>query len=281
MKKILLPTDFSPNSWNAIAYALELFKDQECTFYLLNIYKPVIYHIENVLMNPAQFEMGDVIRETSLKGLAALEQKIQEQFNNPNHSFECIAAFNTLVLEIKEIVEEKDVDYVVMGTKGASGAKEVLFGSNTVHVFRNIKCPVLAVPDNFEYESPFEILFPSDFELDFQDAHILPLLNLASQFNSRVHILHVITHDALNERQMQNKQKLEDYFKPIPHLFHFDQNKKIPEAISNFQLKSRINLLVMVNNKHSIFENLFFKSSINQIGFHLNSPFLVIPSKLN
>ena len=28
MKNILLPTDFSDNSWNAIQYAVELFKDE-------------------------------------------------------------------------------------------------------------------------------------------------------------------------------------------------------------------------------------------------------------
>ncbi|WP_373282945.1 universal stress protein [Aquaticitalea lipolytica] len=35
MKNILLPTDFSDNSWNAIKYALQLFKDEKCTFHLL------------------------------------------------------------------------------------------------------------------------------------------------------------------------------------------------------------------------------------------------------
>ena len=43
------------------------------------------------------------------------------------------------------VVEDKAIDYVVMGTKGATGAKEVLFGSNTVHVFKKVKCPVLAL----------------------------------------------------------------------------------------------------------------------------------------
>ena len=35
-KSILLPTDFSDNSWSAIVYALKLYAETECTFYLLN-----------------------------------------------------------------------------------------------------------------------------------------------------------------------------------------------------------------------------------------------------
>ncbi|WP_299528057.1 universal stress protein, partial [uncultured Lutibacter sp.] len=37
MKNILLPTDFSENSWNAIKYALELYKKTACNFYLLHV----------------------------------------------------------------------------------------------------------------------------------------------------------------------------------------------------------------------------------------------------
>ena len=40
MKNILLPTDFSENSWNAIKYAISFFKNQDCNFYLLHI-KPI------------------------------------------------------------------------------------------------------------------------------------------------------------------------------------------------------------------------------------------------
>ena len=61
------------------------------------------------------------------------------------------------------------MDLIVMGTKGASGLKEVLFGSNTVHVIKNAKCPVLAVPSEFVFESPREILFPSDYEVSFNE----------------------------------------------------------------------------------------------------------------
>jgi nucleotide-binding universal stress UspA family protein len=279
MKKILLPTDFSENSWNAIKYALQLFKDEKCKFFLLNTYTPIIYHIEYVLVNPAQFGLGDAIRETALRGLESVMEKVDEHFSNPNHEFESIAAFNTLVPEIRELTEQHDLDYVIMGTKGATGAKEILFGSNTVQVFKNIKCPVIAVPNNFDYEVPKEILFPSDYNIAFQNKHLDPMINIAVKFDSRMHVLHTSNDEALSEWEEKNREILEDKFKSITHLFHFIKYQKVPEAISNFQLKVRINLLVMINNKHSFFENLFFKSNINQIGFHLNIPFMVIPSK--
>ncbi len=279
MKKILLPTDFSENSWNAINYALHLFKNETCKFYLLNTYTPVIYHVEYVMVEPAQFGMVDSIRNESLSQLNEIKDRILKNYNNTNHSIEIISSFNTLISEIKDVIEDKAIDYVVMGTKGATGAKEILFGSNTVHAFKNVKCPILAVPDNFDFEKLHEVLFPTDYEVNYKNHHIKPIIDLVSLFTTRVNILNVSYGYDLSENQEENMKKLKNYFKDVPHLFHSVSNQNVPEAITSFQVKARINLLVMINNKHSFFENLFFKSTINQIGFHLNVPFLVIPSK--
>ena len=43
MKNILIPTDFSDNAWNAITYAINLFKKKECTFYLVNVLPVTAY----------------------------------------------------------------------------------------------------------------------------------------------------------------------------------------------------------------------------------------------
>lgn len=280
MKNILLPTDFSDNSWNAIKYAIKLYKFEECTFHLFNAYIPIIYHVEYILAYPAQFGLGDAIREASLQSLDRLMGRITKEFkNNPNHKFETIARFDTLVLGLKELIEERHIDLIVMGTKGATGAKEVLLGSNTVQVFRNMKCPILAIPSDFEYESPLEILFPTDLDVDYQKTSLDLLVALALIHNSRIHVLHVSTGYDLTDMQENHKMMLENMFKSIAYLFHDVESMEISDAINKFQYTHKINMLAMINNKHSFFENLFFQNTINQIGFHLNMPFLVIPSK--
>ncbi|MBT8377284.1 MAG: universal stress protein [Bacteroidia bacterium] len=280
MKRILLPTDFSENSWNAIVYALQLFKDDDCTFYLLNTYTPIIYHVEYVLINPGQFGLGDAIRQTSLDNLEEFKSKILSDFPNSRHKIESKASFNTLISEIEDMVEEKGIDFIVMGTKGATGAKEVLFGTNTVQVIKHAKCPTIAIPEDFRFESPHEILFPADLEINFEERHINPLKSIAQAFVARINILHVSHGYELSEAQLSNKQKLETYIKGIANLYHDVRSESVTKAIDDFQIKAKINLLVMINNKHSFFENMFFKSTLNEIGFHLKIPFLVIPSKV-
>lgn len=280
MKHILLPTDFSANSWNAIKYAVQLYKDETCTFHLFNAYIPIIYHVEYVLINPAQFGMGDAVKEASLLSLNKLVDRISNKFgDNPKHTFETIARFDALIPGVKELIDERHVDIIIMGTQGATGAKEVLFGSNTVHVFKEVKCPILAIPSDFDYESPIEILFPTDLEVDYKNSHIKVLKELAELHNARVNVMHVSNGYDLSAVQEKNKLILESVFKSTAYLFHDIEMMDIKDAINKFQIKAKINLLAMINNKHSFFENLFFKSTIHQIGFHLKTPFLVIPLK--
>lgn len=279
MKHILLPTDFSNNSWNAIKYALQLFKDLECTFHLLHVYTPIIYQVQYFEVPTNQASLIDEIKESSNTQLDNQLDKMNSEFKNEQHTFHKISSFNTLENEVAALYQKKVFNFIVMGTKGASGITEVLFGSNTVHIIKNAKCPVLAIPNNFSFEYPREILFPSDYEIDFKKELIQPIINIASIFNARIDILNASYGYDLSEKQEQNKKRLELHFKNNTHLFHSVSNKSVSEAISNFQVKTRVNLLVMINNKHSFFENLFFTSKINKIGFHLNIPFLVIPAK--
>lgn len=278
MKRILLPTDFSDNSWNAISYALQLFKNDTCTFTLLNTYTPIIYQLEAAEMGTAQFGLEDAMREASHTGLEKLKTRIDLEFKNPKHTIASISSFNTLTEEIKELYEGNMMDMIIMGTQGASGLKEILFGSNAVHVINKSKCPVLAIPSDYAFEAPHEILFPSDYLIAYEAKHLESILNIARLFAARTHIMHVSVGSDLTREQKENQDTLKSLFKGTSHLFHDVRNNHIPEAIAEFQIKHKINLLAMINNKHSFFENLFFKSNIKHIGFHLNVPFLVIPS---
>ncbi|EGV43462.1 universal stress protein [Bizionia argentinensis JUB59] len=278
MKNILLPTDFSDNSMHAIHHAIQLFGNMDCTFYLLNTYTPVIYNMDYMQTRTAQFDLMETVRLASIERLGDLVNKLKSKFNNPKHSIETISSFNTLTQEIKNVVGKKNIDYVVMGTQGATGAKEVLFGSNTVHVFKNATCPVLAIPKDVVFSKPEYVLFPTDYGIDYQDKNLKPFLNIVEQNNARVHVLHVSFGDELTEKQKTNRLKLKGYLKNINHDFHDLRNEGVSPAIADFQKQFPVDMLVMINNKHSFFENLFFKSRINQIGFHIGIPFLVIPS---
>jgi nucleotide-binding universal stress UspA family protein len=278
MKKVLLPTDFSENAYNAAKYALQLFESEECTFYLLNTYTPVLYDNEYLVYNSTQPTLTEIYRNKSLQGLDRVLRRIKRNFKNENHHFEKISSFNLLNDEIKELVTEKEIDLIVMGTKGATGAEEILFGTHTVHAIKKARCPLLAVPSHYDYKEPKEILFPTDYE-----AEIPKLLNLlkeiAENHASTIHILHVYFGVNLSSTQTSRKKALGRAFKDIDHHFYSITEKSVTRAIYDFQEENEMDMLAMVNNKHSFFENLLFTPVVDEIGFNVKVPFLVIPSR--
>lgn len=280
MKNILIPTDFSDNAYKAIFYAIRLLKDENCTFHLLHTYTPAIYQSEYLLHSPGQLGLGDIYRTDSETKLEELKQKVISQFNNPQHIFKTYSAFSVLMDAIDELVESKKIDLIIMGTQGATGAKEIFLGSSTVHTIKRAKCPVLAIPFDFNIEMPKKILFPTDYEIEYNFALIKQVLFIAKVHKSTLDIMHVRSGYELSEEQKKNKIKLDHLLAETKHKFHELPDQGIIEAINSIQVELNHQMLVMVKNKHSFLENLFLKPVINQIGFHSNIPFMVLPYQL-
>ncbi|HMB65126.1 MAG TPA: universal stress protein [Eudoraea sp.] len=276
MTRILVPTDFSDNAFEAIRYAMLVFKDVECTLYLLNTFTPPVYHTEYLLSHPAQYGLGDLYQQNSMDQLDKLKRRLENQYRNPNHKITVHSVFNTLLDEISKTVETQNIDLIVMGTKGATGAQEILFGTNTVHVIKKAKCPVIAVPPKYAFEAPREILFPTDYEIAYTKEKIDPLLAIATQHNSRINVMHVRTGYDLNEAQDRHKAQLNKLLGQRG-IFHEVPDNEIIAAVNEFQRNTVINLLVMVQNKHTFLERLFIEPVIKKIGFHVTTPFMVIP----
>ncbi|WP_109299401.1 universal stress protein [Aquimarina sp. AU474] len=279
MKRILLPTDFSDNAFNAICYALHFFENEECTFYILNTFTPASYHVGYFVENPIPYGLEDIAMMNSKKEMDRIEEKIKEEFNNPKHRFKKISIFNLLIDQINATVQKYDIDLIVMGTKGATGAKEIFIGTNTMYTLKKVKCPVIAVPSNFEYEKPKEILFPTDYQLSTTNKFLPLLKDICNSHDSRLNILNAYYGVALNQDKEETKVFLDNYFQENAHVFHVVDCMDVLQAIEDFQEMHIVNLLVMVHNRHSFFENLLFKPVVNQIAYRTNIPFLVIPSE--
>ncbi|MEH6681291.1 MAG: universal stress protein [Sediminicola sp.] len=277
MKKILVPIDFSENAINALEHALQLFATEETIFYLVNTYTPAVYQSEYLVFSPGQIGLGDIYRENSERNLMDLKGRMVEKFKNPLHTFVPHPAFNILVQEVIETVEVEKIQLVIMGTQGATGAKEILLGTNAVHIIKKCPCPVLVIPTEMAYKHPKNILFPTDYEVAYLKFNLAPLLQIARIFHSHISILHITGTEGLTEEQSRNKSDLESLLNTIEHSFHDVADQELLTAIYLFQEEHDSDLLVMIQNKHTFFERLFMEPVIKKLGFHLTVPFLVLP----
>ncbi len=278
MKNILIPTDFSENAWNAIQYAVELFKEVNCTFYLLNVYTPAIFQsVEGI---PADIGIEDASKVFSLSELERLTSRIQKELFNSNHTYKSITSFQFLVSEVKAIVEKEKIDLIVMGTKGATGATEVFLGSNTVRVIKSVKdCPVLAIPEGSDFIAPSEIAFATDFNRFYSKNELQPLIDLAKSFDATIRIVYVQQQDwPLTDEQQFNLNMLHKYLDEVKHYQHtLTKSDSVSKSLKFFTEELDIYLLAMLHYKHSFIERLTREPIVKRVAFHTQIPFLVIP----
>jgi nucleotide-binding universal stress UspA family protein len=272
-KNILLPTDFSDNAWSAVVYALKLYANTECKFYFLHSLKMKVSTMSNI-----SNKLLRVMSDNAMKDLLELKEMSDNANVNVNHTFDVILSTSNLRDAIDVSIDKHNIDLVVMGTKGATGAKEFLFGSHTVTIVKKMKrCPILIVPDEFDFLAPQQIAFPTDFNR-FYGEEILPIKRLVELYNSTIRILHINEEEKLTHIQEYNLEMLKTYLKNYSFSFHWmpDYAKKTQE-INDFIEELNIDILVMINYKHSLIESIINEPIIKKIGFEPIIPVLVIP----
>jgi nucleotide-binding universal stress UspA family protein len=277
MIRVLLPTDFSDNALNAASYACGLLKDETSVLFLLNAYTPPIYRVDYVLGSPGQLGLPDDYQYFAENNLKTFEEKLKKRSQNPKHSLVLHSAFNTLEDEITRVVNNENIGLIVMGTQGATGARELFMGSNTLHAIRKAEVPILAVPSDYQFKPLKELLFPTDLEIDFHHTDLHMLLKLSKLWKCKINILHVTPPDGLDQEQEQNKRTLLELLANAEIEYHDYPDQELVTAINRFHTKSPQDMFVMVQNKHTFMERLFIEPVIKNMGLHSEIPFMVLP----
>ena len=277
MKNILIPTDFSENSWNATKYSLDFFKNTPCNFYLLHVTFISNYASGDSPLLPTDTIIEKTILKQAKTSLNLLVKRIKKTGINPNHNFYPIAKYDFFIDAIRTEIEEKKISLIVMGTKGASGLSEVVVGSNTGDLITQVHCPVLIIPENAIFKVPKEIAFPTDYNIFYQTNVLKTISEYTKMFDAALRILHIARKDEkLTEFQLENKDFLNDYFLDENHSFHRITAKKIENGVQCFVESRNINLIIMVAKNLNLFQRILFKPTVEEISYHTEIPFLVL-----
>jgi nucleotide-binding universal stress UspA family protein len=278
MKNILLPTDFSENSWNAIEYALSFYKESICNFHLLHVNR-----LNNIITHdtpyiPSQEVIEEVFIKPSKQQLEKLLKRIVNEIpTNKKHHFLTLIDYNLFINSIRKHVKEKKIDLIVMGTKGASGLQEFMIGSNTGDVITKVPCTTLIVPENAKYTMLKEIALPTDFVLSYNVQILQSISEILKETNSSLNIVHISKKGgALNLDQQNNKNLLEDLFDEYNYSFHILTNTKVENALEYFVESRDIDMIVMVAKNLNYFQQILFHSKVEKISYHTKVPFLVL-----
>ena len=276
MRKILIPTDFSENALNAIHYALELFKYEISVFYFMHAYQDDIYINEALLTRETLSRATKIVSDQSKKQLEDLIKDIRKQHPNPRFTYRMVSSNNVLVDEADKIVENENIDIIVMGTKGKSNHKKLTFGSHTLQVLKYVECPVLAIPRNYKYIQPKHAVFPTNYLIPYKRRELKLVCEMLAPFRTKIDVIYVSKSKKLSMRQEDNKSFIEETLCKNETNFITVNRKRITEAINSYISDNGVDMLIMVNTRHSHLENILFQSPIDEISLNIGIPFLAL-----
>lgn len=276
-KKILIPTDFSKNALKAITYASDLFRDKECIFYLLHAYKSTIHSRSDLRSSKPESLSFQNEKTKSEKGLARLLEKISARGENKNHVHELISVLDDPLSAMRAIIEQKDIDLVIMGTKGSSNMDHVLFGSNTINAMENLRdCPILGVPLDAVALDVKEIVFPTGFKTHYKSRELTHLVEIAKLHDANICMLYVNNQKELRLKQQEYKKLLEECLDGASFSYHKLDSAAVTAGVQRFVESRGSDMVAFINRRHSFFESLFRIPMVKELGRVSKVPLLVM-----
>ena len=140
LQKILVPTDFSDLSQQALEFGLSLADTFRAKLYLMHVWE---LPMTGSLLPPEPYPES-VLTEEQTAGEEHLT-KITNELRASGFDVEPLFVFGKPYMEIVKAAADLGIDLIVLASHGRSGVSHLLLGSVAEKVVRLAPCPVFTV----------------------------------------------------------------------------------------------------------------------------------------
>ncbi len=262
MNTILVPVDFSETSANALSYAVQLFGPTSLKIWVLHVYDT---RSKAALLMKS---IDGVLEKNALNKMDELIQGMQTAY--PEVTFKPQLLKGDAVSEIALMANSGEFDFIVMGTKGASGLKEVFMGSVAGGVVSRSTTPLIVVPTGYSFRALDEIVFAMGND-SFSDTTVAPLKSIVKKHQSKVKVLHIAEKKASNLDIPLNH--IADLNPSIDYAFGTGNTNK---DLNAYLMKDFAGLLCMIRTKKGFMARLLSDSVTLKQTFNSPVPILIL-----
>lgn len=271
MKNILVPFDFSHHSRNALDYVAQLAAKADA--------KLCIFHA---------YDRSEVLEgvkvATTVSAMEDLQKKLAKQFGISEKKITGKVVQGEFIEEVMEFISENRFDMIALGTRGASGLRELLVGSYTVNLMKEVRTiPMLVVPEKANFIPLRNILLCSDLHEIADDDALDLVKELAMLFNADVRLAHVEkkgTSEPTYEKVLEKRREMHIFEPEVDCTYKRIVAKDILEGIKFYMDKKADNdMVAMVYREHSFIETIFGMNHTHEMAYHTTVPLLVLPEE--
>ncbi|MEY2904630.1 MAG: hypothetical protein RJA52_646 [Bacteroidota bacterium] len=274
MKTIAVPTDFSTCSKNAFDYAVQILKSEgNGKIVLVHVYMPNIEAEYPNFVPP----VADFIKERE-ETLKDFKEGLLHELGEEDLGLFQIEDQFIIGFPAEEIAEiSKDFDLLIMGKTGSSNLMDQLFGSVATAVAAKSQCPVILIPENGHFGKIENILFASNYESVKEDTlEKLALFN--ETFKAKLHFVHIKENSTdifINNEKLIFDEMIQRHQGKFSFQINEIEAESVVDGINQYSVDNSIDLVVLVNFKKPIWQQIFDRSTTKALAFEMKVPLMI------
>ena len=274
MKKILIPTDFSSNAGDALAYALDFVGSTKAIFHIVNVVIPDTG--PSSVPGAAAVKINNRMdyAQEQMKALEAMGQ--MENRSNITISTNVYEGVTSVV--VKREAEKMGADLIILGTRGTNhDLIDKLLGTVSSAILNDAPCPVILVPKGYQYQTMDNIIFSTN--LNHSDPYELWRATEAIKpLQPAIRCVHIV-----ETEEDKDNHEIEDFAKYMIEkssanetIFNIEVGKNIEDIIEKYAEEYDAELIVMHREKKSLWTKIIGKSHTRRMTSTLRIPLMVI-----
>ncbi len=291
LKRILVPIDFSKNSFTACLFAFSLAKSLGAEIKLLHVYQdPFIDSgYVNTRISSEKYERNILfeIEEMARRNIVAFVQVIQtelEKLGLKDVRFHYNLLKGKPENQIVAISELFNPYMIVLGTQGSGKVPNDIIGSVTTKVIENTKVPILAIPENWQFKNldKLNILYATDFD-DSDFSAFNNLLEILKPFSVHFDCIHIESNEKKPWKEMQMfklESRLSKDYPNVPLKCHLINHSNLLKGIQEFVDKEGIDIISFTSPKRSILYKIVFPNNLKKMIYQSKIPMLIFHTEL-
>jgi nucleotide-binding universal stress UspA family protein len=278
MKTLVVPTDFSSVSVNALNYAVDMAQAINAGLVLLHVYNVPVSFTEAPVAPVTSVSLEEVKR-SSVERLEELKKNLVILTAGKIQIYS-ESRLGDPIEELEAICKSLDPMAVIMGSHGATGFERMIMGSTTLSAIKHIKCPVIVIPPGTTYHGIRKIGLACDFKNVVQSTPVEYIKNIVKEFGADLYVLNVQDKreaevDA-DEKPMMDTVYLDSMLEEVRPNYIQLTGKNVVESITSFAEKNNLDLVVVIPKKHRFIDSLFHKSQSRELITHAHIPIVSI-----
>ena len=274
MKKIIVPIDFSQHAADALDFAIQFNEKVNG--------KIVLLHVLELPAASVNFE-GDwtsstaevIYRRELIDGASNKLHEWADRVKDKGQEVAIKMEFGSPYKGIGKEIAEENADYVVMGSKGASGLMEVFVGSNTERVIRHSTCPVFTIKGKTDLSQMQNMVFATNL-MDDQEGVAGKAKEMQELLGLNMHVLKVRTHyNFISSEDV--KDQMEEFAERVglvDYTLNTNEADFPDEGIVEFAEQNNAGLIVMGTHGRTGMAHLFGGSKAEDVANESTVPLL-------